>query len=603
MRYLLFLFLLNFSLFAADTYSNNAFAINGEVKYKNFKHFDYVNPNAQKGGHIKEYAIGTFDSFYDFLLKGTSAQGLHLIYDTLMVRSYDEPSSQYGLVAKQIQRAKDNTFVIFHLNENARFHDGKEITAFDVEFSFNTLARGENPSMARYYADIKEAIVVDKYTIRFNFKDSNNRELALILGDLPILPKHYYEGIEFQSNSLRIPLGSSPYKLESFDAGRSVTYKRVENYWAKDLPTRIGHFNFDRITFEYYKDDSVALEAFKAGKYDYRQEMSAKNWALGYEGKALKEGEIIKQEILHSLSSGMQGFVFNLRKDFFKDIKTREALGLAFDFEWSNKNLFYNQYSRTKSFFDNSEFASVGVPLGEELKLLESFKSNLPPKLFTQSFELPTTTGNGNNRENLKKAQTLLKEAGYTMKNGKLYNPNNQPFVFELLLVSPAMQRVAVPFAKNLQSLGIEMKIRLVDVSQYINRLRTFDYDMIVAVFPQSLSPGNEQRFFWGSSAAKAEGSYNYAGIENPVVDSLIEKVINAKNYQELLITTRALDRVLLWNYYVIPHFHTKTFRVAFWNFLEHPKITPIYNVGFETWWVNEEKLLKLQEKYPSFRR
>ena len=271
-------------------------------------------------------------------------------------------------------------------------------------------------------------------------------------------------------------------------------------------------------------------------------------------------------------------------------------MGLAFDFEWSNKNLFYNQYSRTKSFFDNSEFASVGVPLGEELKLLESFKSNLPPKLFTQSFELPTTTGNGNNRENLKKA-------GYTMKNGKLYNPNNQPFVFELLLVSPAMQRVAVPFAKNLQSLGIEMKIRLVDVSQYINRLRTFDYDMIVAVFPQSLSPGNEQRFFWGSSAAKAEGSYNYAGIENPVVDSLIEKVINAKNYQELLITTRVLDRVLLWNYYVIPHFHTKTFRVAFWNFLEHPKITPIYNVGFETWWVNEEKLLKLQEKYPSFRR
>lgn len=603
MRYLFFLFFFALYLFSADTYSNNAFAINGEVKYKNFKHFDYVNPDAPKGGHIKEYAIGTFDSFYDFLLKGTSAQGLHLIYDTLMVRSLDEPSSQYGLIAKQIQRAKDNTFVIFHLDPNARFNDGKEITAFDVEFSFNLIAHGENPSMNRYYADIKEAIVVDKHTIRFNFKDSKNRELALILGDLPILPKHYYETTTPKANPLRIPLGSGPYKIESFEAGRSITYKRVENYWAKDHPTRIGYFNFDRITFDYYKDDSVALEAFKAGRYDYRQEMSAKNWALGYNGKALKNGEIIKQEILHSLSSGMQGFVFNLRKNIFQDIKVREALGLAFDFEWSNKNLFFNQYARTTSFFDNSEFASVGIPLGEELKLLESFKDNLPQELFTQSFKLPTTQGNGNNRDNLKKAQKLLKEAGFVTKNGKLYDKNNQPFVFELLLVSPAMERVAIPFAKNLQILGIEMKIRLVDISQYINQLRTFDYDMIVGVFPQSLSPGNEQSFFWGSSAADAEGSYNYAGIKNPVIDSLIQKVINAKDYQDLLTATRALDRVLLWNYYVIPHYHTKTFRIAFWNFLEHPKITPIYDVGFETWWVNENKLLKIQENYPSFRR
>lgn len=613
---ILLLGLLFISSLLAQTYSDSAFSANGEVKYKNFTSFDYVNPNAPKGGHIKQYALGSYDSFYDFLLKGTSAKGLSLLYDTLMVRSFDEPSSQYGLVAKQVQRAKDNTFVIFHLNENAHFNDGKEITAFDVEFSFNTIARGENPSMVRYYADIKEVIVVDKYTVRFNFKDNKNRELALILGDLPILPKHYYEKINLNDNPLKIPLGSGPYAIESFEAGRSITYKRVENYWAKNHPTRVGYFNFNKITIDYYKDDAVALEAFKSGRYDYREESSAKNWAVGYQGIALKNQDIQKLELFHSLPSGMQGFVFNLRKDLFKDRRVREAIGLAFDFEWSNKNLFFNQYSRTKSFFDNSEFASVGIPLGSELELLEPYRTKLPQELFTQNFSLPKSKGDGNNRENLKKAQTLLKEAGFTIKNGKLYTPKKQisgqdstqdiqekHFVFELLLTSPAMERVAIPFQKNLQTLGITMKICIVDISQYINQLRQFDYDMIVSVFPQSLSPGNEQAFFWGSNAADAQGSYNYIGIKDEVVDALIYKIIQAKDYQELLVSTRALDRVLLWGYYVIPHFHTKVFRVAFWNFLEHPSITPIYNIGFETWWANPKKLEKIQSKYPNFRR
>ncbi|WP_298495439.1 extracellular solute-binding protein [Helicobacter sp. UBA3407] len=598
-----------FSYLLAQTYSDSAFSANGEVKYKNFTSFDYVNPDAPKGGHIKQYALGSYDSFYDFLLKGTSAKGLSLLYDTLMVRSFDEPSSQYGLVAKQVQRAEDNTFVIFHLDENAHFNNGKEVTAFDVEFSFNTIARGENPSMVRYYADVKEVIVVDKYTVRFNFHNPNNRELALILGDLPILPKHYYENTILSENPLKLPLGSGPYKIESFEAGRSVTYRRIDNYWAKNHKTRVGYFNFDKITFDYYKDDAVALEAFKSGRYDYREESSAKNWAVGYEGIALKNQDIQKIELLHSLPSGMQGFVFNLRKNVFKDRRVREALGLAFDFEWSNKNLFFNQYSRTKSFFDNSEFASVGIPLGAELAILEPYRSKLPPEVFTQSFSLPKSKGDGNNRENLKKAQALLKDAGFIIKNGKLYPPTTQsntkeqPFTFELLLVSPAMERVAIPFQKNLQTLGITMKIRIVDVSQYINQLRQFDYDMIVSVFPQSLSPGNEQAFFWGSKAADSAGSYNYIGIQNEVVDALIAKIIQAKDYQELLNSTRALDRVLLWEHYVIPHFHTKTFRVAFWDFLEHPAITPIYNVGFETWWVNPSKLEKLQMKYPSLRR
>ncbi|TLD87022.1 extracellular solute-binding protein [Helicobacter sp. MIT 05-5294] len=598
----------------AQTYSDSAFSANGEVKYKNFTHFDYVNPNAPKGGHIKQYALGSFDSFYDFLLKGTSAKGLSLLYDTLMVRSFDEPSSQYGLIAKQVQRARDNSFVIFHLDENARFNDGAEVTAFDVEFSFQTIARGENPSMVRYYADVKEAIVVDKYTIRFNFKNPENRELALILGDLPVLPKHYYKDANLSENPLKLPLGSGPYTLDSFDAGRSLTYKRAKNYWAHNHKTRIGSFNFDKITFDYYKDDAVALEAFKSGRYDYREESSAKNWALDYQGVALKNGDIQKLELLHSLPSGMQGFVFNLRKQLFQDRRVREALGLAFDFEWSNKNLFFSQYHRTKSFFDNSEFASVGIPLGAELEILESYRSKLPPEIFTQSFSLPKSKGDGNNRENLKKAQTLLKEAGFVFKNGKLYPPKaedstaesyekGQPFTFELLLVSPAMERVAIPFQKNLQTLGITMKIRVVDMSQYINQLRQFDYDMIVSVFPQSLSPGNEQAFFWGSSAADSAGSYNYIGIKNEVVDSLIDRIIQAKSYQELLVSTRALDRVLLWEYYVIPHYHAKSFRVAFWDFLEHPAIAPIYNIGFETWWANPEKLNKLQAKYPNFRR
>ncbi len=620
---LLFFVSLMTSYLLAQTFSDSAFSANGEVKYTNFTSFDYVNPNAPKGGHIKQYALGSYDSFYDFLLKGTSVKGLWLLYDTLMVRSLDEPSSQYGLIAKQVQRAQDNTFVIFHLDENARFNDGTEVTAFDVEFSFQTIARGENPSMMRYYADVKEAIVVDKYTIRFNFNNPKNRELALILGDLPILPKHYYQNTILSENPLKLPLGSGPYAIESFDAGRSVTYKRVKNYWARNHKTRTGYFNFDKITFDYYKDDAVALEAFKAGRYDYREESSAKNWALGYEGTALKRGEIKKLELLHSLPSGMQGFVFNLRKNLFKDRRVREALGLAFDFEWSNKNLFFNQYYRTKSFFDNSEFASVGIPLGAELELLEPYRSKLPPEVFTQSFLPPKSKGDGNNRENLKKAQALLKEAGFVIKNGKLYPPKDiistqnstqaiksqesnlqeQPFTFELLLMSPAMERVAIPFQKNLQTLGITMKIRVVDISQYINQLRQFDYDMIVSLFPQSLSPGNEQAFFWGSNAADSAGSYNYIGIKNEVVDALISKIIHAKNHQELLVCTRALDRVLLWGYYVIPHFHTKTFRVAFWDFLERPAITPIYNIGFETWWANPDKLKNLQTKYPDFRR
>lgn len=581
----------------AQGYEASALSLQGEVKYKNFEHFDYVNPKAPKGGHIKQYALGSYESFYDFLLKGVSAKGLELLYDTLMVRSLDEPSSQYGLVAKRVRIAEDRSSVTFYLDANARFNDGSRITAFDVEYSFEVIARGENPAMVRYYADVERAVVVDERTIRFEFKNNKNRELVLILGDLPVFPKHVYATRDFHKNPLAIPLGSGPYRLESFDAGRSVTYKRVEDYWARNHPVRVGLFNFDKITIDYYRDDLVALEAFKAGRYDFREETSAKNWALGY---AIKD--VQKEELPHFLPSGMQGFVFNVRRRHFANRAVREAIGLAFDFEWSNKNLFYQQYTRTTSFFDNSIYASSGVPQGVELAILEPFRGVLLEALFTQSFSLPLSSGSGENRENLKRAQALLREAGYRAVNGVLQK-DGIPLEFELLLVSPAMERVAIPFQKNLQILGITMRIRVVDLAQYVNRLRRFDYDMIVSVFPQSLSPGNEQASFWGSEAARIQGSYNYAGIENAVVDALITRVIQAENHEDLLFSVRALDRVLLWEHYVIPHFHTKIFRVAFWDFLKHPEATPPYSLGFETWWVDAEKLQALQKRFPHFRR
>ncbi|HCZ19322.1 extracellular solute-binding protein [Wolinella succinogenes] len=588
----------------ASTFSDKGFSLSGEVKYKELKYFDYVNPEAPKGGAIKRYEIGGFDTLNAFALKGTPADGLELLYDTLTVHSEDEPFSEYGLVAERIQRAKDNSFVIFHLNKNARFHDGNPITAFDVEFSFNTLIGTGNPAIKRYYEDVKEVVVVDKYTVKFNFSNKENRELPLILGQLRILPKHFYENRPFGENPLEIPLGSGPYRILSFETGKEIVYERVKDYWAQKHPTRLGYFNFDRVAYEYYKDETVALEAFKAGAYDFRQESAAKTWALGYEGEPLKKKQIIKEEIAHSLPSGMQGYFFNTRRDLFKDIRVREALSYAFDFEWSNKNLFFGQYTRTKSFFDNSELASFGTPSPQEREWLTPFKEQLPEGIFDQPFTLPTTKGDGNIRPQLKRAQQLLKEAGYEIKNKKLiHTTTGQPFVFELLLLSPAMERVALPFKRNLATLGIEMKIRTIDLTQYINRLREFDYDMIVGVIGQSLSPGNEQRYYWHSSSKDERGSKNYAGIDHPAVDRLVEMVVNAKDRRELVDYTRALDRVLLWNHYVIPHFHNRTFRVAHWNRFSRPNISPLYGLGFWTWWVDPQKEEELLKARPALKR
>ncbi|MDE5817405.1 MAG: extracellular solute-binding protein [Helicobacter sp.] len=594
--------ILLFAFVFAETFSDTGFSFTGEIKYKDLKHFDYVNPNAPKQGSIKLYEIGSYDTLNPIAAKGVSAAGLELLYDTLTVRSEDEPFSEYGLLAERIQRDVENRFVIFHMNKSATFHDGSEVSAFDVAFSFQTLMDSQNPLITRYYQDVEDVVVVDKWTVRFNFKNNQNKELPLILGQMQVFPKKFYENRMFGENPLEIPLGGGPYKIVALELGKKIEYELVENYWARNHPTRIGQFNFKKIVYEYYKDDNVSLEAFKAGAYDYRQENSAKNWALGYAGSALEKGAIVKEELAHSLPSGMQGFFFNTRREFFADRRVREALNYAFNFEWSNKNLFFSQYTRTKSYFDNSPLASFSVPLEKEREILEPFRAQLPQELFTQPFALPEHNASGNVRSLFKEAQRLLQEAGWSYKGGKLQK-NGKPFVFELLLVSPAMERVAIPFKRNLGILGIEMNIRTLDMTQYINRVRNFDYDMIVGVVPQSLSPGNEQRYFFSSSAAKEEGSRNYAGIENPTVDALIEKIIHAPTREDMVDYTRALDRVLLWEYYVIPQYHNRSFRIAYWNRFAHPKITPLYGTGFWSWWVESDKEESLLKAYPKLRR
>lgn len=569
-----------FFVFLSYVFASNAISIDGDIKYKNLKHFDYVNPNAPKGGKIKAYAIGTFDTFNQFVIKGNKAEGLNLLYDTLMVQSKDEPFSQYGLVASDIEVG--NNYVIFTINKNAKFNDGIRIKSSDVKFSFEVFMKYGNPLIKQYYADVDGVELLDNNKVIFHFKTNQNKELPLILGQLSIIPEHFYKDTKFDENPLLIPLGSGPYKIKSFEVGRYVIYERNRDYWAINHPTRIGQFNFDEISYTYYKDENVALEAFKSEAYDFRLENSAKIWVNGYNGKAKNDGLLKQVSFKHSLPSGMQGFFLNTKRSFFDDTKVREALLQAFDFEWSNKNLFFNQYTRTKSFFDNSIFASSGIPNGLEFEILKNLK--VKNKILDSAFHLPTYSDMKGKREALLYAQSLLKEAGFKSINHKLYKDNKQ-FKFEILLVSKAMERVTLPFVRNLEMLGIEASVRTVDVSSYINRLNNFDYDVIVAVIPQSLFPGNEQRYFWSSKSANTNGSKNYARIESKDIDFLIEKIINAKSKDEQIAYTQALDRILLWGYYVIPHFYSNYFRVAYLDKFEYPKISPLYDFDIWTWW------------------
>lgn len=577
---------------------SHAVSLLGQPKYEpGFTQLDYVNPDAPKGGEIRQVAIGTFDNLNPFILKGNAATGTALIYETLTTSTEDNPLAEYGLIAESITVPEDNAWVSYTLRPEARFHDGSPITADDVLFSFQILKDKGHPFFQTYYASVTSAQVLGEREIKFLFENGDNKELPIIMGQLPVLSRAYWEAQDFEATTLEPWLGSGPYRISKVDPGRAIAYERVEDYWGRDLPINIGRYNFARVRYDYYLDQTVALEAFKAGEYDIRVENSAKRWATGYEGPALSKGYIHKEEIRHSIPTGMQAFVFNTRRDFFQDSRVRLALAYAFDFEWSNKTLFYDAYTRTESYFSNSELASSGLPDDEEMAVLEPFREQLPEVLFTSEYQAPSTDGSGNIRANLRTAKRLLNEAGWSVQNGKLVNETTgKPMGFEMLLVSPDFERVVLPFKQNLARLGIDMSIRTVDPAQYQRRLDDFDFDMVVGSFGQSLSPGNEQRDFWGSVAADTPGSRNLIGIKDPVVDALIDQIISAPDRQTLVARTRALDRVLLWGHYVIPHFHIRDFRVAYWDKFGHPEVTPEYGLGLWTWWVDAEKAEALFE-------
>lgn len=599
MKAVLLCLLLLFSS-AANAAPVHGIAMHGQPKYgKNFKNFAYANPDAPKGGVLKMAASGTFDTFNPFVIKGTPAAGIALIYDTLTVESADEPFSEYGLIAQTIEMPKDRTWVAFNLNPKAKFSDGTSVTADDVVFSFNALREKGLPMYRYYYGNVAKAEAQDNNRVLFTFKEGDNRELPLILGQMPVLPKHFWDGKDFATTTLEIPVGSGPYRVKSFEQGRSVVYERNPDWWGRDLPVSKGFYNFDEIRYDYYRDATVAVEALKAGAYDLRIENEAKKWLTAYTDLGEKQG-FAKKEFFHGLPSGMQGFVFNTRRPLFADVRVREAIALMFDFEWSNKNLFSGQYLRTKSYFDNSELAAKGKPSRDELALLNPFKDSLPPEVFTTPFDLPKTNASGFLRPQMRRAFSLLEQAGWTVRDGVLKNAEGQPFEFEILLDTAsagAWERITLPYVKNLQKLGIKATVRAVDMTQYNNRLAQFDYDMIVAVWGQSTSPGNEQRYFWGTAAADSAGSRNYAGIRDAAVDALIEKIIEAPDRQKLVAATRALDRVLMRGWYVVPHWYVPANRLVFWDKFGYPTDRLTKGVQPMTWWIDAAKESALAAK------
>ncbi|GAB2598881.1 extracellular solute-binding protein [Nitrincola alkalisediminis] len=567
--------------------SVHGIAMHGDLKYPaDFTHFDYTNPNAPKGGRVVQSSMGSFDSFNPFIVKGTPADGIGLIYDGLTTKAQDEPFSEYGLLAKHIRLPEDRRWIEFDIREEAQFSDGVPVTAEDVVYTFKLLREQGSPFFRAYYADITNIIALDKRSVRFEFADTQNRELPLIVGEVPILPKHYWENRDFTEPSLDIPIGSGPYLIHSYDPGRSITYRRNPDYWGVNLPVNKGRNNFDLWSFEYYRDATIALEAFRAGRYDFRQEHAAKNWATGYTGAAFDQGRIIREEIKHENPTGMQAFIMNTRRAQFSDPRVRYALAHAFDFEWTNRAIFYGAYRRSHSFFSNSEMAATELPTPEELEILEPIRDLVPPEVFEQVYQAPQTEGDGQMRLQIRKGLHLLADAGWTLDKGVLRNAQGEPFRFEILLIQREFERIVNPFIRNLERMGITVTIRVVDISQYINRLRDYDFDMVVSSLGQSNSPGNEQREFWHSESADRPGSRNLIGIKNPAVDHLVEQLIQAPDRESLVLRARALDRVLQWNHYVIPQYHINAYRVAYWNKFGIPEVRPKYALGFDTWWV-----------------
>lgn len=586
---------------AAEAVKSHGIAMHGDLKYPaNFRNFDYVNPAAPKGGDVRLAATGSYDSFNGFIIKGQPAISLGLIYDSLMMNSLDEPFSEYCLLCETVEVPQDRSWVAFTLRANARWHDGKPITVEDVIWTFNTLREKGDPFYRYYYASVEKVEKTGDRSVKFTFVRGENRELPLIIGQLPVLPKHYWADKNFEATTLEPPLGSGAYRIDSFEPGRSITYVRVSDYWGARLAVNVGSSNFDKVRYDYYRDSTVAIEAFKSGAVDYRDENSSRHWATSYNIPAVRDGRLKKEEIPHKRSAGMQGFVFNMRREIFKDPMVRQALAYGFDFEWSNKTLFYGQYARSRSFFQNSELAANGLPQGREREILAGFADRLPPEIFTRTYTPPVTDGSGNNREQLRYALTQLRQAGWDIntETRKLtHTETGKVMEFEVLLVSPLFERVVLPFKKNLVRLGIEVKVRTVDPAQYQERLNNYDYDMIVWTWGQSMSPGNEQRNFWGSESADRKGSRNFSGIKDPVIDELIELVIAAPTREELVQRIRALDRVLQWSHIVIPHWHGPYDRVLSWDKFSRPSVIPDRGTSLFTWWVDPVKERNLEAK------
>jgi microcin C transport system substrate-binding protein len=560
-----------------------------------FKAFNYVNPDAPKGGRLALSVFGSFDSLNPFVLKGMPASGLNVLcFESLTARAWDEPFSAYGLLADRADLAADGLSITFRINPDARFTDGSPVTAQDVLFSFNMLVSEKaHPRFRIYWADIAGAELTDPQHVRFNFKRINP-ELHLIIGELPVFSERWLAGRDFSSLAREAFLTSGPYRVGRPDYGNTITYERNPDYWAKDLDVRRGQFNFDRIVFKYYKDETVSLEAFKAGEFDVFYETNSKRWARDHTGDAFADGRIIRREIPHHNNAGMQGFGMNTRRALFSDRRVRRAMDLALDFGWSNTHLFYGQYTRCDSYFSNSELACRGLPKGDELALLMPWKAQLPPELFREPYQVPVANNPAEQRANLLQARDLLAEAGWRVEDGVLKNAKGQPFSFDIMLAMRGFERIVAPYAYNLQRLGIDVSYRTIDVSLYQRRMERFDFDMAIVAYGESQSPGNELRDRFGSAAAHSDGSSNYLGIDSPVVDALIDRVIYAKSRADLVTACRALDRVLLWGEYLVPNWYIGAHRLAWWNRFGFHQPLPLYFDAMtwvmQTWWQTHER-------------
>jgi microcin C transport system substrate-binding protein len=586
----------------------HALSLFGEVKYPaDFKRFDYVNPDAPKGGVARMISIGTFDNFNIAVMgvKGSIAPAAIMVFETLMTRSQDEIATEYGLLAESAAHPDDFAFVIYRLRKEARWHDGKPVTPEDVIFSLETLKKN-SPAYSSYYRHVSKAEKTGERDVRFTFDGPGNRELPTIVGELPVLPRHWWEGADSEgrkrdvtATTLEKPVGSGPYRIKEFVAGRSIVMERVKDYWGANLATQIGQNNFDELRYEFFRDNTVALEAFKADQADWISENSAKQWATAYDFPAVGEKRVVKEEFPVNDSGRMQAFAINLRREQFKDARLRRAFNYAFDFEEMNKQLFYGQYKRIDSYFYGTELASSGLPEGQELQILDTVRDKVPSEVFTQPYTNPVGGNPEAVRGNLREAMKLLKDAGFEIRDHKLVNAAGKPVTVEILAQDPSAERIALFYKPSLERIGVTASVRVVDDAQYENRLRAFDFDMIIDQWGESLSPGNEQREFWGSQAADVSGARNTIGIKNPAVDALIDKVIFAKDRAELVAATRALDRVLLWNFYVVPQFSYPFSRYARWDRFSHADPLPKYGrSGLPTlWWYDAEKAAKIGKR------